>query len=132
MKLLYKFERLTTFISIGLLYVYAAIIALPAHADVQYCGNAEVGTPGFNSKFCAGTGNPMYLLINGVANYITGIIGAVAVLIIIISGIQMITSAGQPEAIKAGKKRLTTAILSLFLLISMRLILNLIVKDGNY
>jgi len=97
----------------------------------------NVGTPGFESLCQDAAGNaygnsPIFSLVQGISNYIVGIIGSVAVLIIIISGIQMVTSAGNPDGIKAGKKRLVTAITSLFVLVAMRVILNLIISGGGY
>jgi len=96
-----------------------------------------IGTPGLENLCQDSAGNPLgntpiMSLVQGIANYIVGIIGAVAVLVIIITGIQLISSAGNPDAIKTAKKRLVTTITSLFILISMRVILNLIISGGNF
>ncbi|MCC7288945.1 hypothetical protein IT414_00950 [bacterium] len=113
---------------IGALLV--AMSGTPAHA--AQCGNVTVGTPGLSAICGAGGENATIMLINGIANWVTGLIGGVAVLVIIISSIQLITSAGQPDGIKAAKKRIVTSITGLFVLVSMRVILNLIIAGGNF
>ena len=93
----------------------------------------DIGTPGLDGICASGnSSNPILSLIAGFSNWLVAIIGAVAVLMIIISGIQMIASAGQPEAIKAAKKRLSTTVLSLVVLVSMKVILNLIVMGSPF
>lgn len=93
----------------------------------------KIGTPGLDAICADGKStNPILSLVAGFANYLVAIIGAVGVLMIIISGIQMITSSGQPELIKAAKKRLTTTVISLVVLVSMRVILNLIIAGSPF
>lgn len=70
-------------------------------------------------------------LIDFIANWLTGIIGLVVVLIIIISGVQMISSAGNAEAVKSARGRMTNAIIGLLLLIFFRVIVNFIIPGAN-
>ena len=102
-------------------------------ALAEDCAGVNVGTPGLGA-ICGsgGSTNPTIALINGIANWVTGLIAGVAVLVLIISAIQLITSAGQPDGIKAAKKRIVTSITGLFVLVSMRVILNLIIAGGNF
>ncbi len=91
------------------------------------CGDTKVGTPGLGDLCNNATGsNGLEKLINGFANWITGILGLIVVLLIIVSGIQMITSAGNAEAVKAARGRLTNAVIGLVTLIAMQLILRLL------
>lgn len=62
----------------------------------------------------------------GISNWIVGLVGMVIVLMIIVGGVQLVTSAGSPDAVKAAKGRITNAVMSLVVLISMRAILALV------
>lgn len=100
------------------LYHYSEI---PAHSAQSF--SCKV----LPESFCSASDDSgVYGLLNLVINILTGIIGLVVVAIIIISGIQLISSAGNPDAIASAKKRIFTAVLGLVLLISMRAILALI------
>lgn len=75
---------------------------------------------------CSGSGqNAIQNLIDYFANWIVGLIGLIAILIIVVSGIQMITSAGNPDALKSARGRITSAVIGLVLLIAMRAVLAL-------
>lgn len=58
-----------------------------------------------------------------------GIGGGIAFLLIIFGGFQIITSAGNPERIKAGKEQLTSAIFGLLFLVFSVFLLRLIGVD---
>ena len=96
-----------------------------ATASGGNCGTGnnavKVSTPGLG---CSGSSsNPIYDLINGLVKWLILILVPLAVLTIIISGIQYITSQGNPDGIKGAKSRLTNAIVGLALLLAMRVIL---------
>ncbi len=61
--------------------------------------------------------------MNAVANFLVGIFGAIFVLMIVIAGAQLVTAGDNPERVKAAKKRLVNAVVSLVLLICFRAIL---------
>lgn len=67
--------------------------------------------------------------INKIVNYSTGIGGAIAFILIVIGGFQIIFSSGNPERVKAGKEMITSAIAGLLLIIFAVFILRLIGYD---
>ncbi len=71
-------------------------------------------------------------VINFFANWVTGIIGTLVLLIIIVSGVQFITSTGNPDAVASAKGRLFNAVIGLILLIAMRAIIALIGVTGVF
>lgn len=79
---------------------------------------------------CQNTGNPIYDYLRAIIRFIAGIFGILAVLIVIISGIQYITSSGNPQAIAAAKKRLVNVIISIVLFVLMFGILNYLIPGG--
>ncbi len=85
------------------------------------CGDVTVGTPGLQA--ICGTGT-IYELVGAIANYLLGLIGALAVLAIIISGIQYVVSQGNPDAVKKAKSRIVNAVVGLVLLALTAVILN--------
>lgn len=85
------------------------------------CGNVTVGTPGLGA-ICGG--GSIFELVGGIANYLLGLIGALAVLAIIVSGIQYIVSQGNPDAVKKAKSRIVNAVVGLVLLALTAVIMN--------
>lgn len=82
----------------------------------------------FATLFCpsGSSGSAITVMIGKIADYIVGIIGTIMIIMIIVSGIQMAASAGNPDAISAAKKRLVNVIISLALLLSIRAIMALL------
>ena len=121
MKKMKKANRLTR-----LLRAIPAIVmaSWPLQA-LAACSAPDTGTPGLKG-ICTNKCCDIPGLVNGIANWLTGLIGLVIVLVIVISGVQMIASAGNPEAIKMARGRITNAIIGLVTLIAMRLIVNII------
>ncbi|MDQ5943310.1 MAG: hypothetical protein QG675_78 [Patescibacteria group bacterium] len=65
------------------------------------------------------------VVIGNIANFLIGFIGLVLAIVIIVSAIQIIVSAGSPDAMKSAKNRLMQAAISLGLLVSFRAIIAL-------
>ena len=65
-------------------------------------------------------------LLNTVSNYILGFIGALAVLFVIIAGIRLVVSSGNPDEAKTAKQNLTYAIIGLIAVIFAKFLLVLI------
>src|SRR3989344_2553655 len=87
--------------------VYAAC------TDFSSClGN--IGTSGLYIKFANGLFGQ---IITGFLPAILGIAGFLTVIIVVISGIQFITSSGNPEAAAAARGRLTFALVGFALII---------------
>ncbi len=59
--------------------------------------------------------NGIYAYLQRVVTLIEGLIGVAIVIAIIVSGLQYITSAGSPDAVRSAKKRLFNAVISLVL-----------------
>ena len=99
-------------------------VAIDCSKDLSPAGQA-LFCGGSNGKIKANT-DTTNLIINNIANWLMGILGAVLAIIILISAIQIVTSGGSPDAVKSAKGRLAQAAISLGLLISFRAILALI------
>jgi hypothetical protein len=88
------------------------------------CGLSK-GTGVSTAIGCIDTGNPADL-VNKVLSIGVGIGGGVAFLLILIGGFQILTSAGNPEQLAAGRETVTSAIVGLLLIIFSIFILRLI------
>lgn len=86
----------------------------------------EVSTIGLRGNINCANKNPIYALLEFVINWAIRLLGVLAVIAIIISGIQYITSQGNPDGIKQAKSRLVNAVVGLILLSLMFVILRLI------
>jgi hypothetical protein len=79
------------------------------------CDNANVK----NSAVCNSTGtreNPIVKHLKNVINVLAVFAGILAVILIMISGFTMITSAGNSEAVAKARKRLTAAVIGLVII----------------
>jgi hypothetical protein len=109
-------------------------IPLPS---ATFCSeNSELKViPGFAdlcdiSTYKDSTKNPLSALIQFVVNIVMGVVAIIIATVIVISGIEIASSAGDPERLKKGKSRIVAAITSLVLLVSMTAIFNLIGFSG--
>jgi hypothetical protein len=78
----------------------------------------------------ASSGGAIIVYIKAFLQYLSGLIGLVIVLLIVISGIEYITAYGDPGRIKSAKTRLTNALIGLFLFIFAFAILSFIIPGG--
>lgn len=116
-----------------LTYAAPAAMGSMVLAAEQDCAKSNVkvsvALPG--SDKCVGEeGNPIIEYIRGLIKFLSGAFGLVVVLMIIISGVQYMTSQGNPEQTKTAKNRLTNAITGLILFIMMYGILEYLIP-GN-
>ena len=115
----------------GLLAGAGAALSIPS-ALASNCVTLSVSLSKSGSKQVCDTGNGgvivAYLIL--IIQFVSALVGAVIVLMLIIAGIQYLTSAGDPGAVKAAKSRIVNAITALVLFIFMYAILNLILPSG--
>ncbi len=103
------------------------------HRLIIKCADGEVavGSPISGSEHCIvddpSQGGVIVTWAKWILTFLSGLVGITVVFMIVLSGIQYITSAGNPDAAKAARGRLTNAILGLLLFILMVGILNFII-----
>lgn len=106
-----------------LLFWAMALFLLPLPASADHCGEGEVhvgfSLPGQDKCVGEGGRNPIFEYLGGAVRLLEGVIGVAIVLAIVVSGIQYIISAGNPDAVKSAKQRLSNAILGLVLYLLM-------------
>jgi hypothetical protein len=88
--------------------------------------DAVIGTPG--SAPVTNASDAITPLVKFVTNILIGVIGLVAMLVIIISGVQISASAGNEEVVKKAKENIYKVVTGLILLISFRAIFELITR----
>lgn len=98
-------------------------------------GDIKLSVPLENGQDCLvadgkGKNNPIYVYLGTIIRFLSAGVGIVVILMIVVSGVQYMTSAGNPDAVKGAKKRLTNAILALILFLFMAAILNFLVPGG--
>jgi hypothetical protein len=102
---------------------------LGAPACVQTALPVAPGDPSCVSNNPA-TGGAIINYLRGWLKLLSGAVGLVIVLVLIIAGIQYIVSTGDPAQIKAAKKRIQNAIIALVLFLMMYAILQFLVPGG--
>jgi hypothetical protein len=106
-------------------------VASLSTSSAYACTDVTLGSPidSSTSVKCSGGGLIFnYLVI--IIQFLSGAIGLVIVLMIVIGGVQYITSAGDPGAVKAAKQRIVNAITGLVLFLLMFAILNFLIPGG--
>lgn len=125
-----RFATLLTLI-VGLLGT--SFLATAPAALACSSGQVQLSVPVLSGQSCVDGSKPGGVIVAYVTmlvKLLSGLVGAVIVLMLVIAGIQYITSAGDPGAIKNAKGRITNAITALILFIFMFAILNFIIPGG--
>lgn len=86
------------------------------------------GSPGFKTAIGCIPTNPDQL-VQAVLKFVIGISGGLAFLLMLLGAFQMLSSAGNPETLHAGKDRFTQAIIGLLFVIFSVLLLQIIGVD---
>jgi hypothetical protein len=97
----------------------------------------QLGVPLSDGEDCIGSAgssdiedNPIIHYLKGIIRFLSAGVGLVVTAMIIVSGIQYMGSRGNPQMVEAAKKRLSNAIIALFLYIFMTAILNFLIPGG--
>ncbi|MGE5392771.1 MAG: hypothetical protein ACM3NH_03445 [Candidatus Saccharibacteria bacterium] len=94
-------------------------MAYPVFAALVTCG-------GRNQTAC--TLSDIFTTVALVISFLLGASSLVAILFIVIGGVQMIFSGGNPKAIETGKQTLFNAILGLLIVLGAFFIINLVLS----
>ena len=108
----------------------SSILLAPTRVFAEKCGGGGRAVTIAVKIGCRGEGNPIWDMLGAITRFLSAGVGVVVVLMIVISGIQYVTSGGNPEATQAAKKRLSNAVIALLLFIFMFAILNFLVPGG--
>ena len=91
-------------------------------------GNCDPGKPTIRTAIGCIHTNPAALM-KDLLTFAIGISGGLAFLMMLLGAFQMVTSAGNPETLQAGKDRLTSAVIGLLFIIFAVLLLQIIGVD---
>lgn len=100
----------------------------PASAGGKSCGTVDPDHPSFQTAIGCIPTNPSEFA-QAVLKFVLGIGGGLAFLLMLLGAFQMLTSAGNPETLHAGKERFTDAIIGLLFIIFSILLLQIIGVD---
>lgn len=97
-------------------------------AGGEPCDNADPKNPGFKTAIGCIHTNPAEF-VKDLMRFVIAISGGLAFLMMLLGAFQMLTSAGNPDTLKAGQDRLTSAIIGLLFVIFATLFLQIIGFD---
>ena len=103
-------------------------IALPIKSGSQNQGRCSKGQVEINNN--AGTGGAIIEYLKAFLFVLNGLVGGIIVLVLVLAGVQYITSAGDPGRIKNAKGRVQAAMTGLVLYLMMYAILNFLIPGG--
>ncbi len=103
-------------------------VAVPVFADPSKQKSCPAGEQEISND--ANGGGAIVFYLKEILKLINGLIGGIIVLVLVIAGIQYITSAGDPTRVKEAKKRITNAVTALVLYMLMFAILNFLIPGG--
>jgi hypothetical protein len=103
-------------------------IGLPVLPGLSKCSPQEGG--GLKLSNNKAQGGAIVVYLRDLLKLLSSAVGGVIVLMIVIAGIQYITSTADPSRVKAAKDRLQNAIIALVLFLSMFAILTFIIPGG--
>lgn len=117
-----------------------ATVMMPAAVDAVQCptGTKNEGTEMQNYAQCnmdtevvgeGGTNNTLWETVNTVINVILGVIGILAVIMIIYGGFKMVTSAGAADKVKSGKETILYGVVGLVIALLAFAIVNFVLNS---
>jgi hypothetical protein len=125
---LFKFFFIMAVIAIGSSMLTTS--ALAAHCTGS---SIELGFPLLSGEHCIdknAPGGPIFAYVRQLIQLLSGAVGIIVVLMLVIGGFQYITSAGDPGQVKSAKSRITNAITGLVLFVLMFALLNYLIPGG--
>jgi len=113
------------------LFGMSFVVSHPASAvdEVTYDNICAV-QPSSSSVGCNDSGS-VYVIAQRIIKWLLGIVGMVAVVMIIIGGIRLTTSSGSPEAVKVAKNTILYAVIGLVVSFSGWAVVNYVVEALN-
>lgn len=106
-------------------FILTALAGLPL---VVFGQNSEYGDPlvpcsGPDCNFCS-----IVTLVQNIINWLFGFLTLVAVILLVVAGFKLVTSAGNPNAWETAKKMLTNVIIGFIIIMAAWLIVDTIMK----
>ncbi|MET0779278.1 MAG: hypothetical protein ABWY71_00430 [Candidatus Saccharimonadales bacterium] len=121
---------------VGMLAPAAALVALPApaYADAFSSSNAKSqacsGISGAEAAGqCTTTGKSVDDIIKSIVNFMSALIGVVAVVMVMVGGFKYVTSGGDASKAGAAKSTLTYAIIGLVIVAMAQFIVQFVFKE---
>lgn len=90
-------------------------------------GNTDLETIG-NTAGYGGTNTNLPTIIGRVIKVVLSLLGLVAMVLIVVAGVQWMTSAGNEDKIKAAKKLMTSALIGMVIIILAYALTNFIIS----
>ncbi len=127
-----RLRALLMSLSLGLsLLAPMAVLAGSGDIATDKCVKVAVGIGGQDCIDNTGNG-AIVTYLQLFLKFLSGGIGLVIVLMIVIGGVQYITSAGDPSLVKKAKERIVNALTALMLFILAYAILNFLIPGGIF
>lgn len=107
-----KFIKLIVLTIISIVGISTATIT-PTASAVDACQELPQGSAAYNAAGCGGGGDQLPIVIKNILIAIIGISGLIAVIFIIIGGVQYMSSSGDPAKVKKAKDTILYALIGL-------------------
>lgn len=78
------------------------------------------------------TSGNVYSIIGNIIRYVLGLVGAIFLILVIVGGIQWMTSAGNEEAVKSAKQKIVNAVIGLAIVLAAYGITTFVVDRLHY
>lgn len=109
------------------------LIAPSTYAAGDPCASLPSDSPAYEAAGCKGSKDELPQVIVGILNAIITVSGIIAVIFVIIGGINYMTSAGDPGKIEKAKKTILYAVIGLAITVLAFAIVNFVISNilGN-
>ena len=107
-----KLTKTILCLCIGILGL-SALISLPTFASTDACSALPSGSAAWEAAGCGNSGDKLSGLVVGILNAIIGIASLVAVVFIIVGGVNYMTSAGDSAKVQKAKSTILYALIGL-------------------
>jgi cytochrome bd-type quinol oxidase subunit 2 len=130
-----KIKLMLMSLSYAFVLLLPMAVAVPAYADVtndihsNLCKGSNLDLSTAGSLCPTDTGTNVTALIKKIINILSVLIGAIAVIMVIIGGFRYITSAGNPEQAKGARNTILYAIIGLVIVALAQVIVHFVLNS---
>jgi cytochrome bd-type quinol oxidase subunit 2 len=135
-------KKFLTLLTLSLILIGAIIIMPVGNSSALSVGDHNIiasaasneacsGVGLFDGSTCGDQGAAVNSALSTIINIFSAVVGVIAVIMIIVSGLQFITSSGNPQSVSKARSSLIYAIIGIVIVILAQLIVHFVINQVN-
>ena len=123
-----KFSKIITII-LAMVFGLSGLIAQTTFATGDPCATLPSDSPAYEAAGCNGSDDDLPIVITGIVNAVIAVCGLVAVVFVVVGGINYMTSNGDSGKIEKAKKTILYALIGIAITVLAFAIVNFVINN---